>query len=64
MNVWRNATAHQDYTFTNDQLVLIGTTTARLRDVRAWRTACNQLALAFDEVVAEHIEGLVGQRPW
>jgi hypothetical protein len=64
MNVWRNAIAHQDDAFTSEQLALIGTTTARLRDVRAWRAACNQLASVFDEVVAEHLGGLVGQRPW
>ena len=59
LNKWRNAIAHQDF----DPMVL-GTTTLRLRDVRQWRNACNQLATRFDEVMRGWLETANGVSPW
>jgi hypothetical protein len=66
LNTWRNAIAHQDFSFNEDQRRLIegdGTRLPILKDVRSWRTACDFLARTLDEVVASHLEGFVG-RPW
>lgn len=56
---WRNAIAHQDF-------VSKPLRPARLRydDVDRWRRALNQLARSFDRAVCEHLDLLVGSRPW
>jgi RiboL-PSP-HEPN len=59
LNDWRNAIAHQDF----DPLIL-GSTVLRLRNVREWRSACNQLATDFDEVMRSHIQAVNGASPW
>jgi hypothetical protein len=56
---WRNAIAHQDF----DPAVL-GSTTLRLRAVRAWRNACERLATSFDEVMRRHLHVVTGISPW
>lgn len=60
LNAWRNAIAHQDF----DPAKLGGTTLLRLRQVREWRSACNQLADAFDEVMRSHLQAVNGVSPW
>jgi hypothetical protein len=60
LNDWRNAIAHQDFNPT----ALGGATTLRLRQVRKWRAACHGLAVAFDEVMYQHLQALAGQAPW
>ncbi len=60
LNAWRNAIAHQDF----DPAKLGGTTVLVLATVRSWRRACTSLAPAFDTVIANHINRIVGIRPW
>jgi hypothetical protein len=60
LNAWRNAIAHQDF----DAAKLGGTTALRLRQVRDWRNACNQLAFAFEEVVRIQLQTVNGISPW
>lgn len=57
LNVWRNAIAHHDFTHTT-------TTRLPLNTVKRWRKALDQLAVAFDEVVARLVLAIVGHRPW
>jgi hypothetical protein len=65
LNVWRNAVAHQDFDFEPHELeVLGGMRTIDLRRVRAFRSCCDRLAVTFDEVLARHLEPVVGGRPW
>jgi hypothetical protein len=60
LNKWRNAIVHQSL----DPIRLGGTTTLRLTQVRSWRTTCNRLSAAFDEVLRAHLQGLTGTSPW
>ena len=60
LNEWRNAIAHQDF----DPTKLGGATTLGLAQVRAWRAACNALALSFDAVMRDYIVRTVGIPPW
>jgi hypothetical protein len=59
LNVWRNAIANHDF----DPAVL-GATVLGLQEVRGWRSACNQLASCFDEVMRLHIHTINGVTPW
>lgn len=59
LNDWRNAIAHQDF-----DPGILGGTILRLKGVRAWRAACDQLANSFDRLLAQHILQLVGVTPW
>lgn len=58
LNDWRNAIAHQDFT------KFPGGSFLRLGRVRAWRASCNQLAVAFDSVMRQHIQMITGAVPW
>src|SRR3954470_8606431 len=60
LNRWRNAVAHQD--FRNPQLR--GRETVRISEVRAWRTACDCLAVDFDAVLRLYLKSLTGANPW
>jgi hypothetical protein len=60
LNRWRNAVAHQD--FRNTQLN--GRETLRLSEVRAWRRACECLAVDFDKVLRLHLNAISGALPW
>ncbi len=60
LNVWRNAIAHQDFTHRE----LYGQDRVRLAQVRAWRAACNRLAMDFDRAVHAHLVDLTGTPPW
>ena len=65
LNVWRNAIAHQDFDFSRHQRELLGDASRLgLGDVRAFRSSCNGLAVTFDSALAEHLETIVGGRPW
>lgn len=59
LNAWRNAIAHQDFNPGS-----LGATTLRLQAVRTWRSACDRLAVAFDEVMRQHVQSVVGASPW
>jgi hypothetical protein len=65
LNVWRNPIAHQDFDFSQHQRELVGEP-ARLglSDVRAFRSACDGLAATFDRALVEHLQSIVGSRPW
>lgn len=58
LNAWRNAIAHQDFD------PALGSPVLRIQQVRQWRTACDQLAGAFDEVMRHHIQAATGASPW
>jgi hypothetical protein len=60
LNLWRNAIAHQDF----DPAMLGPALTLRISTIRAWRAACDGLAISFDEVVSTHLAGIIGSRPW
>lgn len=60
LNRWRNAVAHQDFT----SAALGGRIQPRFSDVRAWRSACEALAVAFDEVMRVYLQGVLGIAPW
>ena len=36
----------------------------RLGRVRAWRSACDALAAAFDRVLGDHLGSILGSHPW
>jgi hypothetical protein len=55
-----NAIAHQDF----DPGQLGGSTTLRLARVDSWRSICGTLAAMFDRAVGDHIERILGHRPW
>lgn len=57
LNTWRNAIAHQDWT-------KVGGSGLRLKAIQVWRSLCGTLAGSFDVAVGDHLQGLVGQRPW
>lgn len=57
--LWRNAIAHQD--FKDPRL---GSTSLRLAEVRAWRRACDALAMTFDAVLGNSIRSVTGRAPW
>ena len=59
LNEWRNAIAHQSF-----DPVKLGGKTLKLSQVRRWRKACDQLALAFDVTTRRHLQGLTGTLPW
>lgn len=60
LNQWRNAIAHQTF----DPAALGGTTVLHLAKVKAWRKACNRLALSFDNVMRGHLTTITGKLPW
>jgi hypothetical protein len=60
LNLWRNAVAHHDF----DKPRLGGRSELSLSEVRAWRRACNALALDFDRVARAYLIGITGQAPW
>lgn len=60
MNAWRNAIAHHDF----DPAKLKGRVSLQLRQVQAWRSACNQLARSFDFVLQKHVQSRIGALPW
>ena len=57
LNEWRNAIAHQDFTKLPEGPQL------QLKRVKTWRAACDQLAVAFDDVMRRHIQTLNGAFP-
>jgi hypothetical protein len=59
LNDWRNAIAHQDF----DPAILVPSV-LRLQRIREWRSACNQLAICFDQVLSSHIQAVNGVAPW
>lgn len=60
LNEWRNVVAHQDF----DAVRLGGSVTARLQQVKQWRSACHALAHSFDKVMYHYTLGVTGSAPW
>jgi len=60
LNDWRNAIAHQDF----DSAKLNGIINLRLARVRAWRSTCEHLARAMDDVLRQHLQGITELVPW
>ncbi len=58
LNEWRNAIAHDDFT-----RILSGSM-LRLSRVRAWRGACDKLAMAFDQTMYHYLSTLNRTSPW
>lgn len=60
MNRWRNAVAHQDFSHPDlgnrDQL--------RLTEIRSWRSACELLAVDFEQVMYHYLRTATGMSPW
>jgi hypothetical protein len=50
---------YQDF----DPAKLGGKTILRLEQVQRWRSTCNRLARAFDEVMRSHLQTLTGSSP-
>lgn len=61
LNAWRNAIAHHDIESRRGELVPHEVTLAACL---SWRSALDGLARTFDQVIGEHLETLVGARPW
>ncbi len=61
LTAWRNAIAHHDIESRRDELTPHEVT---LATCRSWRSALDGLAQTFDQVLAKHLETLVGARPW
>ncbi|MGL6094673.1 MAG: hypothetical protein ACRC7O_02580 [Fimbriiglobus sp.] len=59
LNRWRNAIAHQEF----DPAVL-GGATLQMAQVRSWRSACNELAKCFDDVLRTELAAITGHDPW
>ena len=59
LNNWRNAITHQDFA-----PALLGATVLRVQRVRGWRSDCDQLAIAFDEVMRSYLQTINGVSPW
>lgn len=64
LNTWRNAIAHQDFTFSAEQQRLLAGTSLTLPNARQWRAACDGLAGTFDRVLAQHLKRITGAAPW
>ena len=58
LNEWRNAIAHQDFSRLGSGSKLW------LRHVKNWRTTCDHLGTAFDEVMRRHLAAVTGASPW
>jgi hypothetical protein len=63
LNIWRNQIAHSD-ALTADEQRKVGKTKPTLQNGRRWRSACEFLAIRFDQVIGDYVENLVQQRPW
>lgn len=61
MYSWRNAIAHHDFT---PSMLRAGQPRLHLVQVRDWRSACEGLAVSFDDVMRMHIQPLTGRLPW
>jgi hypothetical protein len=61
LNDWRNAIAHQSFS-----RMKLGTNklTPTLVEIRQWRSSCVELARAFERVMWEHLNVLIGAAPW
>lgn len=63
LNKWRNAIAHDDFddvqTFPQRRQTVL-----RLSAVRAWRSACDQIASDMDVCMRNYLLNLLGTAPW
>lgn len=64
LNIWRNAIAHQDFSFSAETRRSLGSTRPTLRHAKDWRRACTGLATTFDVVVGKHLAQVSGSAPW
>lgn len=58
LNRWRNAIAHHDF-----DPIALGGSELRLRWVRNWRSACEQVAISFDEILRNYLKTVNGMSP-
>jgi hypothetical protein len=63
MTAWRNAIAHQDFSFSAQQQALLSGTGLTLAWAQRWRTACDGLAHTFDTIIAAHVKAITGAHP-
>lgn len=61
LNAWRNAIAHHDIA---DRRADLHPRQVTFSACRSWHGALNGLARSFDRVLADHLQTLVGTRPW
>jgi hypothetical protein len=61
LNDWRNAIAHHDIERHRADL---NPHTVTIAACNTWHSALNGLAESFDRVLADHLERLLGTRPW
>jgi hypothetical protein len=61
LNDWRNAIGHHDIERHRAEL---NPPTVTIAACNTWRSALNGLAESFDRVLADHLERLLGTRPW
>jgi len=61
---WRNAIAHQDFTFSVHEQETIDDTARTLAWIKVWRSSCDGLARGMDVVVGQHLTNLFGAAPW
>jgi len=61
LNAWRNAIAHHDIERHRADL---NPHTVTIAACNTWHSAMNGLAESFDRVLADHLERLLGTRPW
>jgi hypothetical protein len=61
LNTWRNAIAHHDIDTRRADLHPHEVT---LAVCRSWRGTLNGLTESFDRVLADHLQTLLGSRPW
>jgi hypothetical protein len=64
LTAWRNAIAHQDFSFSARQQQLLSGTALTLAWAQRWRAACDGLARTFDKIMAAHVGAITGARPW
>jgi hypothetical protein len=62
--IWRNAIAHQDFQFSQQQRGKLGATNRSLAWIKRWRANCDLLAMAFDAVLGQQLRTLSGESPW
>ena len=60
LNEWRNAIAHQNFQKVSPNV----SPNLTLKQVRLWRGLCDRLARAFDRVMRNYLQSLMGESPW
>lgn len=64
LGLWRNAIAHQDFSYRDFLTDFPGRRTLALSEVKRWRAACRRLARRMDAVLEDQLTKLLGSAPW